>query len=153
MLQKFWTDRLPSSSCYPLHNLCLLTRILLMYSLWDTWRPPLTFGLQSSLQKQSFYNFAAIATTKIACILWSLLMLIIAKYCQADKNNFLSQRFPLPWQYLGYLQTRSKIWPENYCEEIHLEVRVVLKPRGTGLQVQLNNHAVTLPSAWFTVSR
>ena len=39
------------------------------------------------------------------------------------------------------LQTWSKIWPEDYCEEILLEVRVVLKLRGTGLQVQLYNHA------------
>ena len=43
------------------------------------------------------------------------------------------------------LQTWSKIWPEDYCEEIQLEVRVVLKLRGTGLQVQLYNHAALLP--------
>lgn len=39
------------------------------------------------------------------------------------------------------LQTWSKIWPEDYCEEIQLEVRVVLKLRGTWFQVQRYNHA------------
>ena len=39
------------------------------------------------------------------------------------------------------LQTWSKIWPEDHSEEIQLEVKVVLKLRGNGLQVQLYNHA------------
>ena len=42
---------------------------------------------------------------------------------------------------IAVLQTSSRIWAQDYCEEIQLEVRVVLKLRGTGFQVQRYNHA------------
>ena len=54
VLQKFWTNRLPFSSCYPLHKLLFAHPDTFNTSpMRYTWHPPLIFGLQSSLHWSS----------------------------------------------------------------------------------------------------
>ena len=73
-------------------------------------------------------------------------MLIIAKYCQADKSKILLRCYK-----------RAMVEDLTPSGGIQLAVRVVLKLGGTGLQVQLSsipryNLEAKLPPAWFAMS-